>query len=116
MAVDPIDEYISGYPLQTQAVLRRLRAIIREEAPEAAETISYRLPTFDLNGKHLVHFGGFTEHVGLYPTPSGTDAFSAEIARYKHGKGSVQFPLDEPLPEDLIRRIVRFRVGEVTGG
>lgn len=110
-----IDEYISEFPHDTQAVLQEMRSIIREVAPEATETISYAIPTFDLNGKHLVHFAGFARHVGLYPTPSGIERFAEELARYKQGKGSVQFPLDEPLPADLIRRMVASRVEEVTG-
>ncbi len=108
-----IDEYISGFPPETRRVLRQLRAVIRSAAPEATETISYGIPTFDLHGKHLVHFGGFARHVGFYPTPSGTEEFQQALAGYKSGKGSVQFRLDEPLPEDLVREIVAFRVREV---
>ncbi len=81
-------------------------------APGAVETISYAIPTFDLNGKHLVHFAGYARHVGFYPIPSGLEAFKEDLAPYKRGKGSVQFPLDQPLPTDLIRRIVKFRVAE----
>lgn len=110
-----IDEYISGFPPETRRVLRQLRAVIRSAAPEATETISYGIPTFDLHGKHLVHFGGFARHVGFYPTPSGTEEFQQALAGYKSGKGSVQFRLDEPLPEDLVREIVTFRVREVEG-
>lgn len=96
-------------------MLQRLRAVVRSVAPEAVETISYGIPTFDLHGRHLVHFGRFTKHVGFYPTPSGTETFQAELAGYKSGKGSVQLKLDEPLPEDLIHQIVEFRVREVEG-
>lgn len=96
-------------------MLQRLRAVVRSVAPEAVETISYGIPTFDLHGRHLVHFGRFTKHVGFYPTPSGTETFQAELAGYKSGKGSVQLKLDEPLPEDLIRQIVECRVREVEG-
>jgi len=110
-----IDEYIAGFPPETQEMLEEIRGIIRSIAPEATETISYAIPTFDLNGKHLVHFAGFKNHVGLYPTPSGMVAFAEELGRYKSGKGSAQFPLGQPLPKDLIRSIVEFRVGEVTG-
>jgi uncharacterized protein YdhG (YjbR/CyaY superfamily) len=110
-----IDAYIAEFPAATQAVLGELRALIRAEAPDASETISYAIPTFDLMGKHLVHFAGYERHVGLYPAPSGLAAFDEELAPYKRGKGSVRFPLGEPLPAELIRRIVRFRVGEVTG-
>jgi uncharacterized protein YdhG (YjbR/CyaY superfamily) len=107
-----IDEYIAGFPPETQRVLQELRALIRDHAPGATETISYAMPAFDLNGQHLVFFAGYPHHVGFYPIPSGMDAFKEELSRYKTGKGSVQFPLDEPLPRDLIRRIVEFRVME----
>jgi uncharacterized protein YdhG (YjbR/CyaY superfamily) len=109
-----IDEYIAEFPPETQKVLKELRALITASAPGATETISYAIPTFDLNGRHLVHFAGYAGHVGLYPAPSGLDAFQAELKPYKRGKGSVQFPLDQPLPADLIRRIVEFRVEETT--
>jgi uncharacterized protein YdhG (YjbR/CyaY superfamily) len=107
-----IDEYIAGFPPETQAVLEELRALIKATAPGATETISYAIPTFDLNGRHLLHFAGYARHVGLYPTPSGLEAFKEAFKPYKTGKGSVQFPLDQPLPTDLIRRIVEFRVAE----
>ncbi len=110
-----IDEYIAQFPAKTQAALEEMRAIIRDLTPDAVETISYAIPTFDLGGKHLVHFAGYARHVGLYPTPSGMEAFAADLAPYKRGKGSAQFELSEPLPVELIRRIVEFRVGEVTG-
>lgn len=107
-----IDEYIAEFPPATQAVLQEVRALIRAAAPDATETISYAIPTFDLNGKHLVHFAGYATHVGFYPIPSGMEAFKEELKQYKQGKGSVQFPLDQPMPADLIRRIVEFRVEE----
>jgi uncharacterized protein YdhG (YjbR/CyaY superfamily) len=107
-----IDEYIAGFPPGTQKVLEELRALIRAAAPGAAETISYAIPTFDLNGKHLVHFAGYAKHVGFYPVPSAMAAFREELLPYKSGKGSAQFPLGQPLPVDLIRRIVAFRVAE----
>jgi uncharacterized protein YdhG (YjbR/CyaY superfamily) len=107
---NPIDEYITGFPLETQKVLEEVRALIKSVAPEATETISYAIPTFDLNGRHLVHFAGFAKHIGLYPTPSGVEAFKDELKPYKSAKGSVQFPLGRPLPVDLIRGIVEFRV------
>lgn len=109
-----IDEYIAEFPPQTQAVLEQMRALIRASAPDAVETISYAIPTFDLNG-HLVHFAGYRNHIGFYPTGRGIEAFRDELACYKGGKGSVQFPLDQPLPVDLIRRIVEFRVAEMRG-
>jgi uncharacterized protein YdhG (YjbR/CyaY superfamily) len=107
-----IDEYIADFPPETQAALEQMRALIRASAPGATETISYAIPTFDLNGRHLVHFAGYAKHVGFYPIPSAMTAFAEELAPYKSGKGSAQFPLGEPLPADLIRRIVEFRVAE----
>lgn len=110
-----IDEYIAEFPPDTQQALEELRALIRETAPDATETISYAIPTFDLNGKHLVHFAGYAKHIGLYPTPSGLVEFAEELEPYKSGKGSAQFPLGQPMPTDLVRRIVEFRVGENRG-
>ena len=91
-----------------------MRALIRASAPDATETISYAIPTFDLNGKHLVHFAGYAKHIGFYPVPSAMEAFKEELEPYRSGKGSAQFPLGRPLPADLIRRIVEFRVVENT--
>lgn len=105
-----IDAYIAEFPAETQAVLQEMRTIIRETAPEATETMSYAIPTFDLNGRHLVHFAGYRSHIGFYPTSSGISAFLEELTPYKCAKGTVQFPLSEPLPTDLIRRMVAFRV------
>ena len=110
-----IDEYIAGFPPETQAVLEEMRALITTAAPDATETISYAIPTFDLNGHHLVHFAGYAKHIGFYPVPSGLEAFEEELKPYNRGKGSVQFPLGRPLPKDLIRRIVDFRVQENLG-
>jgi uncharacterized protein YdhG (YjbR/CyaY superfamily) len=109
-----IDEYIAGFPSATQKVLQEVRALIKASAPDATETISYAMPTFDLNGHHLVHFAGYERHIGFYPVPSGIEAFAEELQPYKRGKGSVQFPLGRPLPTELIRRIVEFRVAENT--
>jgi uncharacterized protein YdhG (YjbR/CyaY superfamily) len=113
-AVTNIDDYISGFQPATRAVLEEVRALVRKTAPDAVETMSYGIPTFDLKKKHLVHFAGFERHVGFYPTPSGIEAFKDEIQGYTWAKGSVQFPLDAPMPLDLIRRMVEFRVEEVT--
>jgi uncharacterized protein YdhG (YjbR/CyaY superfamily) len=110
-----IDEYIAQFPADTRKALEALRALIRAAAPGATETISYAIPTFDLNGRHLVHFAGYAGHVGFYPTGSGVEAFQEELKPYKSGKGSVQFPLGQALPTDLIRRIVEFRVAENAG-
>lgn len=106
-----IDEYIGAFPEDVQRILNELRQTIKEAAPEAQETISYQIPTFTLNG-NLVHFAAFEKHIGFYPTPSGMEAFKQELSRYKGAKGSVQFPIDEPLPLPLIRRIVEYRVKE----
>ena len=107
-----IDEYIEASPKDVQGILQRLRLTIRKAAPEAVETISYQMPTFKLNGKGLVYFAAFKNHIGLYPIPSGIEAFKKELSEYKLGKGSVQFPIDKPIPYDLVRRIVRFRARE----
>lgn len=110
-----IDEYIAEFPPETQKVLEEVRAVIKASAPGATETISYAIPTFDLNGRHLVHFAGYKSHIGFYPGSSGIEAFREELKAYKGAKGSVQFPLDQPMPTDLIRRIVEHRVEESTG-
>ncbi len=106
-----IDEYIAGFPPDIQPVLQKVRSTIRNAAPGAKETISYQMPTFVLEG-NLVHFAAFKSHIGLYPTPSGTERFREELSRYATGKGSIRFPLDEPIPFGLITRIVKFRVKE----
>ena len=106
-----IDAYIAGFPAEIQAILQQIRATIHAAAPEAQESISYQMPTFTLHG-NLVHFAAFKEHIGFYPTPSGTEHFQAALAPYKGGKGSVRFPLDQPIPYDLIAEITRFRVVE----
>lgn len=106
-----IDEYIETFPVEIQKKLQEIRQTISESAPNATETISYQMPTFKLNG-NLVHFAAYEHHIGFYPIPSGLEAFKEELSHYKTGKGSVQFPLDQPLPMDLIRRIVEFRVKE----
>lgn len=111
-AAQTIDAYIAGFPPETQRVLQEVRTLIRTSAPAAVETMSYAIPTFDLHGKHLVHFAGYERHLGFYPTPSAIAAFEAELTPYKRANGSVQFPLGQPLPADLIRRMVEFRVAE----
>jgi len=109
-----IDDYIAGFPREVQASLRKLRGIISKAAPDAAEMIKYRMPTFVLN-ENLVHFAAFRKHIGFYPTSSAIQAFGAELENYKSAKGSVQFPLDKPVPFALIERMVAFRVREVRG-
>jgi uncharacterized protein YdhG (YjbR/CyaY superfamily) len=110
-----IEEYVADFPEETQTALEEMRALIHESAPDATETISYAIPTFDLNGKLLVSFAGWSKHVGLYPLPSGDEALQAELEPYRSGKSTAQFPLSKPLPADLIRRIIEFRVAEETG-
>jgi len=106
-----IDSYISAAPKEVRPILDSVRATIRKAAPDAEETIKYRLPTFVLHG-NLVHFGAFKNHIGFYATPGGNAAFRKELSAYKGAKGSVQFPLEEPMPLNLISRIVKFRVKE----
>jgi uncharacterized protein YdhG (YjbR/CyaY superfamily) len=106
-----IDEYIKTFPEHVQTILEEMRATIRETAPEAKEAISYQIPTFRLNG-NLVYFAGYKNHRGFYPAPSGIEAFKKELSPYKSAKGSVQFPIDKPLPYDLVKKIVLFRVQE----
>jgi len=106
-----IDEYIAGYPKDVQEILEKIRATVREAAPDAKETINYQIPTFTLKG-NLVHFAAFNKHIGFYPTPSGIEKFKQELSGYASAKGSVQFPLDKPIPYDLISEIVKFRVKE----
>lgn len=105
-----IDEYIAAFPKQVQKVLQQVRLTIKKAAPPAEEKISYAIPTFTINGKNLVHFAAFKNHIGFYPAPTGTDAFKKELSVYKTGKGSVQFPLNQAMPFDLIIKIVAFRV------
>ncbi|MBK8042591.1 MAG: DUF1801 domain-containing protein [Haliscomenobacter sp.] len=106
-----VDEYIALFPKEVQEILEKLRTVISENAPDAEETINYQLPTFKLHG-NLIHFGAFKNHIGLYPTPSGMEQFKEALSAYENAKGSVKFPLNQPLPWDLIREIVRFRVNE----
>ncbi|KWX78959.1 hypothetical protein AMQ84_07945 [Paenibacillus riograndensis] len=108
---ESIDDYITQTPPEIREKLEAVRKVIHEAAPEAEEKISYQMPTFFLHG-NLVHFAAFKKHIGLYPAPSGIEAFQEELAQYKGAKGSVQFPLDKPLPLDLISRIVKFRAAE----
>jgi len=106
-----IDEYIADFPQPVRDILEKIRLTIRRAAPDAEETIKYRMPTFTLKG-NLVHFAAFKKHIGFYPTPTGTEKFQKELSVYKGAKGSVQFPLDKPIPYRLISKIVKFRVKE----
>ncbi len=106
-----IEEYIATFPEEIQEMLQELRATIQAAAPVAEEKISYQMPTFFLNG-NLVHFAAYKNHIGFYPAPSGIEAFKAELSVYKGAKGSVQFPIDKPLPLELVTKIVKFRAAE----
>lgn len=109
-----VDAYIADFDDDIQARLSELRSTIRNEAPQADESIAYGMPAYKVAGKPLVYFAGFAHHVGFYATPNGHEAFAADFAAYKQGKGSVQFPNDQPLPLDLIRRVVRYRLEHMT--
>lgn len=108
-----IDSYIASFPPIAQKQLKQLKQLVHEIIPEATETISYGIPTFDLHG-HLLHFAGYPNHIGFYPTPSGIAAFKDKLSKYKLSKGTVQFPIDKPLPVALIKQIIKFRVKENT--
>jgi uncharacterized protein YdhG (YjbR/CyaY superfamily) len=107
-----IDEYIETFPSDVQRILEKMRQTIKKAAPETVETISYQMPTFKLNSKNLVHFAAFKNHIGFYPIPSGIESFKKELSSYKQGKGSVQFPIDKPVPYDLVEKIVKYRTKE----
>jgi uncharacterized protein YdhG (YjbR/CyaY superfamily) len=109
---ETIDEYIKTFPEDVQAILEKIRQTIRKAAPEAVETISYQMPAFKLNGRNLVYFAAWKNHIGFYPMPSGTEAFKKELSPYKGAKGSVRFPIEKPIPYDLVKKIVIFRVKE----
>jgi len=107
-----IDEYISSFPKSTQLILNEIRKNIKEVVPEATEAISYGMPTFKLNG-NLIHFAAYKHHIGFYPTPSGVEAFKKDLEKYKTSKGTIQFPIDQPIPLELFKRIVKYRVNEI---
>jgi uncharacterized protein YdhG (YjbR/CyaY superfamily) len=111
-SIHNVDEYINGFPPNARTILGKIRAAIQKAAPDAEESISYGMPAYKFNGRPLVYFAAFKNHVGFYATPTGHAAFAEDLARYKQGKGSVQFPIDKPMPLDLITRIVEFRVAE----
>lgn len=110
-----IDSYIKSCPENVRPVLEKIRSIIHHAAPDAEETISYGMPTFKLHGEPLVYFAAWKEHIGFYATPEGNTAFKDELAKYHHDKGSVRFPLDQPIPFDLIEKIAAYRYGELKG-
>jgi uncharacterized protein YdhG (YjbR/CyaY superfamily) len=105
-----VEKYIETFPENVQALLKQMRSIIKENAPEAEESFAYQMPAYKTYGKPLVYFAGFKNHIGFYATPTGHAEFEKELSIYKQGKGSVQFPLDKPLPLDLIARIVKYRI------
>jgi uncharacterized protein YdhG (YjbR/CyaY superfamily) len=111
-----VDDYINSFQGDVKKRLETLRALVKELVPEAIESMAYGMPAYKLNGKPLVYFAAFPKHIGFYATPNGHEAFKAEFAPYKQGKGSVQFPLDHPFPTDLIRRVVLFRKSSVEKG
>ncbi len=111
IAYKTIDEYIATFPKNVQSILQELRRVIRESAPEAKEAISYQMPTYKLNG-NLVHFAAYKNHIGFYPSPSAIEAFKEKLAKYETSKGTIKFPTDEPIPFELVKEIVRFRVKE----
>lgn len=115
MSIKTMDEFISKYPPKVQTILQRIRSVIHKSAPGAEEAMSYGIPTFRLNGKNLVHFSAFKEHIGFYPTPSGIAKFKKELSAYEGAKGSVKFPLNKPIPYALIGKITQYRVKEVMG-
>jgi len=107
-----IDEYIATFPDNMQKILEELRSTIKAAAPDAGETISYNIPTFTLNGKYLIYFAGWKNHISLYPIPIGTDSFNKQVSKYAEGKGTLKFPMDKPLPMKLIAKIVNLKVAE----
>lgn len=109
---ESVDEYIGSFPETTRKILVKLREVIKTIAPEASESIAYGMPAYKTLGRPLVYFAGYEKHIGFYATPAGHAAFAKDLLKYKQGKGSVQFPLDEPLPYELIARIIDYRVKE----
>ncbi len=112
LTMSEVEKYIATFPVEVQILLHQIRSVIKEKAPSATEVIKYAMPTYVLK-ENLVHFAGYKNHIGFYPTPSGIETFKNKITEYKWSKGAVQFPIDKPLPLDLIGRIVEFRVKEV---
>lgn len=110
MDTSSVDDYIAGFPEDIQKQLKRIRAVIRAAAPDAREKISYKIAGYELNGRNLVYFAGWKKHISLYPIPAGDEAFEKEISRYVDGRGTLKFPLDEPLPLKLIERVVNLHV------
>ena len=109
---DSMDEYISTFPKDMQKILEELRSTIRAAAPGAQESINYNIPTFTLNGKYLIYFAGWKNHISIYPIPTGSEAFNKQVSKYVEGKGTLKFPLNKPLPLNLITKIVKLKVAE----
>ncbi len=107
-----MNDYIAGFPKDVQEILEKIRMTIKKAAPNAEETISYKMPTFNLKGEYLIYFAAYKRHIGLYPVPTGDAEFNKEVSKYQAGKGTLQFPLNEPIPYKLISRIVKARVKE----
>lgn len=114
-SMNQVEEYIKGFEPDTQAILEKIREIVKEEAPDATERICMKMPTFDLNGKWFVHYAAMKNHIGFYPQPSGVEAFKEQLSEYKTSKGAIQFPYNKPIPFDLIRKIVQYRYKESNG-
>ena len=110
--ISSIDEYIDTFPEDIQKILKQVRRTIKTVAPEAGEKISYGIPTFTLNGKYLIYFAGWKNHISIYPIPIGDEAFNKEISQYVAGKGTLKFPIDKPMPLKLISKIVKLKVAE----
>lgn len=110
--MNEVDEYITGFPPEVQQIMHEIRRIITDAAPDAVEGMAYGMPGYKTHSKPLVYFAGYKKHIGFYATPTGHSAFAEELAQYKQGKGSVQFPLDKPIPYDLISRMTVFRALE----
>ena len=108
-----IDDYLETVPASVRPIMQEIRRTIASMAPEAAETISYDMPTFKLKGRNLIHFGAWADHIGIYPVPSGSEAFNKELAPYVTGKGTIQFPLSKPIPYPLLKQIVALRIEDV---
>lgn len=112
---DSVEDYLAEFGGDVRARLETMREVVRAAAPDAVESMAYGMPAYKLDKKPLVYFAGFDKHVGFYATPNGHEAFAEDFARYTQGKGSVQFPHTEPLPTDLVRRVVEFRIGSIRG-
>lgn len=108
-----VEEYIADFPAETQEILNQIRAVVKSTGPDLAESISYGMPAYKYKGKPAVYFGGYAKHIGFYATPTGHEAFAKELSKYKQGKGSVQFPINEPMPMKLIEEIVKFRIASI---